>query len=298
MWREHKFEVQTRVSLFYRGEFWKLMSEVWKMWNLIRAEWLKVRRCQILLVGIVALAVCPVVQYGTQLILTPEYRDLNYDFVHLFANVVWGNSQVFLPISLVMMGGWFIDREAAHDTLKNIITVPVPMHKLLGAKLVVTGLLSVVFGVYSVCVTLLTGVVVGLGGLTPARVASCGGQVVAAAFMTYLVCMPMILIFGQMRGAYLGGSILTFFLGYCMLFFKGGFLLSAYPFSAALILAGFDMTEYNGATSPPNYLLAAVGIGAVILVTGALLAVSNGKTEMKAGKRKKGRGRSVRGRRR
>ena len=268
------------------------------MWNLIRAEWLKVRRCQILLVGIVALAVCPVVQYGTQLILTPEYRDLNYDFVHLFANVVWGNSQVFLPISLVMMGGWFIDREAAHDTLKNIITVPVPMHKLLGAKLVVTGLLSVVFGVYSVCVTLLTGVVVGLGGLTPARIASCGGQVVAVAFMTYLVCMPMILIFGQMRGAYLGGSILTFFLGYCMLFFKGGFLLSAYPFSAALILAGFDMTEYNGATSPPNYLLAAVGIGAVILVTGALLAVSNGKTEMKAGKRKKARGRSVRGRRR
>ena len=32
------------------------------MWNLIQAEWLKVRRCQILLVGIVALAVCPVVQ--------------------------------------------------------------------------------------------------------------------------------------------------------------------------------------------------------------------------------------------
>ena len=144
---------------------------------------------------------------------------------------------------------------------------------------------------------LLTGVVVGLGGLTPTRIASCGGQVVAAAFMTYLVCMPMILIFGQMRGAYLGGSILTFFLGYCMLFFKGGFLLSAYPFSAALILAGFDMTEYNGATSSPNYLLAAVGIGAVLLLTGALLAASNGKREMKAGKRKKARGR-VRGRRR
>ena len=56
---------------------------------------------------------------------------------------------------------------------------------------------------------------------------------------TFLVCMPMVLIFGQMRGAYLGGSILAFFLGYCILFFKGGFLLSAYPFSAALVLAGF-----------------------------------------------------------
>ena len=51
--------------------------------------------------------------------LAPEYRDLNYDFRHLFANVIWGNSQVFLPISLVMIGGWFIDRETTHDALKN-----------------------------------------------------------------------------------------------------------------------------------------------------------------------------------
>ena len=248
------------------------------MWNLIRAEWMKIRRCQILLVGIVALAVCPVVQYGSWLMMAPEYRDADYDFVRLFANVVWGNSQVFLPISLVMIGGWFIDREAAHDTLKNIITVPVPMHKLLGAKLVITGL---------------------LGGLTPGAVAACGGQVVVAAFTTYLVCMPMILIFGQVRGAYLGGSILTFFLGYSMLFFKGGFLLSAYPFSAALILAGFDMTEYNGAVSPPNYLLAAAGIGVVILITIVLLIASNGRTEMKERRRKKGKGRrrGMRGRR-
>lgn len=41
-----------------------------------------------------------------------------------------------------------------------------------------------------------------------------------AALTTYLVCMPLILIFGQIRGAYLGGSILAFFLGYSMLFFK------------------------------------------------------------------------------
>ncbi|MEH2959044.1 ABC transporter permease [Candidatus Merdisoma sp. JLR.KK006] len=269
------------------------------MWNLIQAEWLKLRRCQILLVGIVALAVCPVVQYGTQLMLAPEYRDLNYDFRHLFANVIWGNSQVFLPISLVMIGGWFIDRETTHDTLKNIITVPVSMSKLLGAKLVITGMLSVVFGVYSVGVTLLTGGIVGLKGLTPGMILTSGGQVVAASFMTYLVCMPMILIFGQMRGGYLGGSIFTFFLGYSMLFFKSGLLLSAYPFSAALILTGFDMTEYNGASSPPDYLLAAAGIGFVILAAVLLLGASDRQREMKPLRRKKRKGsrRRVRGRR-
>ena len=38
------------------------------MKKMIQTEWWKLRRCQILLVGIVALALCPVVQYGTQLL--------------------------------------------------------------------------------------------------------------------------------------------------------------------------------------------------------------------------------------
>ena len=269
------------------------------MKNMIQTEWWKLRRCQILLVGIVALALCPVVQYGTQLIVNPEIRDPNYDFVHLFANVVWGNTQVFLPISLVMIGGWLIDRENTHDTMKNLLTVPVSYPKLLGGKLAVTGLLSLLFGCYSVAVTVLTGVLAGLPGLTPGVILQQGGQVVAAALTTFLVCMPMILIFGQMRGAYLGGSILTFFLGYCILFFKSGFLLSAYPFSAALVLAGFDMQEYNGATEAPSIPLALLGMAAVIGLTAAILAFSRPSSKAGSTKRKKagGRGRRQAGRR-
>ena len=69
------------------------------------------------------------VQYGSQLIVEAEYRNPNYDFSALFENVVWGNTQIFLPISLVMIGGWLIDRESTHDTLKNIMTIPVSMPK-------------------------------------------------------------------------------------------------------------------------------------------------------------------------
>ena len=267
------------------------------MWNIIKTEWLKLRRCQILLVGIVALALCPVVQYGSYLIIAAEYRDPYYDFTDLFTNVIWGNSQIFLPISLVMMGGWFIDRETVNDTLKNIVTIPVPMPKLLGAKLLVTGMLAVGFGFYSVIITLLTGLVVDLPGLTVEVTARCGIQVVAASFTTYLVCMPLILIFGQIRGAYLSGSILTFFLGYSILFFKGGILASAYPFSAALILAGYDMKEYNGATSDPNLFLAVMGMAFVFFMTAALLAASGRYREMRTRKIKKqkrrGRGRGA-----
>lgn len=257
------------------------------MWNMIKTEWLKIRRCQILLVGIVALALCPMVQYGSQLIMAAEYRDPHYDFVDLFANVIWGNSQIFLPISLVMMGGWFIDRESVNDTLKNIVTIPVSMPGLLGAKLMVTGMLAVIFGFYSVGATLLTGLVVGLPGLTLPLVLHCGTQVATASLTTYLVCMPLILIFGQIQGAYLSGSILTFFLGYSMLFFKGGILASMYPFSAALILVGFDMKAYNGAVSAPNLLLAAAGVASMVLMTVVFLAISGRHREIRPRKPKK-----------
>lgn len=264
------------------------------MWTIIRSEWLKLRRCQILLVGIVALALCPVVQYGSQLIVNPEIRDPNYDFIHLFANVVWGNTQVFLPISLVMTGGWLIDRENTHDTLKNVLTIPVSYPKLLGGKLAVTAVLALLFGVYSVIVTLLTGTLAGLPGFSLTVLIQQGGQVAAAALTTFLVCMPMILIFGQMRGAYLGGSILTFFLGYCILFFKNGFMLSAYPFSAALVLAGLDMQEYNGATQAPSVPLALVGMAAVIVLTAGILVFSHPSSTTGTGKKKKSKGRGRR----
>ena len=264
------------------------------MWSILKGEWRKLRRCQILLVGIVALALCPVVQYGTQLIINPEMRDQNFDFVKLFANVIWGNTQIFLPISLVMIGGWLIDRENTNDTMKNLLTVPVSYPKLLGGKLIVTIFLSILFGIYSVAITVLTGTLAGLDGFSADVLLRQGAQVVAAAFNTSLVCMPMILIFGQMRGAYLGGSLLTFFLGYCILFFKSGFLLSAYPFSAALILAGFDMQEYNGATQAPSVLLAVAGIAAVLVLTMAILLLSRPSKKAvnnKKKKVKKGRGR-------
>ena len=201
------------------------------MWNLLKAELLKLRRCQILWVGLVALALCPLVQYGSQLIVEAEYRNPNYDFSTLFENVVWGNTQMFFPISLVMIGSWLIDRESTHDTLKNIMTIPVSMPKMLGAKLFWVGIFAVLLGIYSVGVTL---------------------------------------------------------------FFKGGILASIYPFSAALILVGFDMSGYAGTTTAPNPLLAVIGVGIMVLWAVLLLLMSSNKKEIKSRKQANSKGKGKR----
>ena len=73
------------------------------MWNLLKSELLKLRRCQILLVGLVALALCPLVQYGSQLIMEAEYRNPNYDFSALFENVV-----TLIPLDVFVADGTLI----------------------------------------------------------------------------------------------------------------------------------------------------------------------------------------------
>ena len=62
------------------------------MWKMIQTEWWKLRRCQILLVGIVALALCPVVQYGTQPV---SYTHLYSPHCCTFCNSgrVWANQE-------------------------------------------------------------------------------------------------------------------------------------------------------------------------------------------------------------
>ena len=84
------------------------------------------------------------------------------------------------------------------------------------------------------------------------------------------------------------------FLGYSMLFFKGGILASIYPFSAALILVGFDMSGYAGTTTAPNPLLAVIGVGIMVLWAVLLLLMSSNKKEIKSRKQANSKGKGKR----
>ena len=68
---------------------------------------------------------------------------------------------------------------------------------------------------------------------------------------------------------------------------------------AALVLAGFDMQEYNGATQAPSIPLALLGMAAVIVLTAVILMISRPSSKAGVVKQKKtgGRGRRQAGRR-
>ena len=64
-------------------------------------------------------------------------------------NLLESNCIYFFPAMTVLIGGCMARREYTDDTLKNILTVPLPLRRLLLGKMVVLLLLTVGFSVLS-----------------------------------------------------------------------------------------------------------------------------------------------------
>ena len=241
------------------------------MITLMRAEILKLRRCPILLVGITAMTLCPPVQLAAQFALIEELRNPNFNLPALMDATVWGNAQVFLPISLAMIGGYMMNREVQDDTLKQMLCVPVSFSRLLAGKLLCTGLLAVAFAAYSFVVTVLTGLIANLGGFEAGALLRGFAQLAVTALGTWVAASPVIVLCGAIPGAYLAGSVAAFLMGYAVLFFKGGLLRSVYPFLAAFTIAGFDTAAFNGAKEAANVPLAVLSLALTALVAALLV---------------------------
>lgn len=238
---------------------------------LIKSEFQKLRRCNMLLVGILAATLCPLVQYGSNLIMNPELRDMYFTWTDLFDSVIGGNMQVFFPISFVMIGAWMIDREARDDTLKNVLTVPLSWRKIIATKLCSAGLLALLFGAYSFIVSCVCATAFRLPDFSAEVMLHGFMQIVGTSFGAFYIIMPLIVLFGKWRGAYLGGSVVAFLYSYCMLFFKSGPLRSIYPPLAALALTGYDTESWIGAESTPQILLCVMSLIIVGTITAVLI---------------------------
>lgn len=256
------------------------------MLRLIKCELCKMKRKPLVYISLLLALLIPISDAVFFLRAATDVDAVN----NLISSLIQLGANLLLMPYLVIMAAKLLFDEMDYDTLKNILTVPVAMPKLLGAKLTLMGLRALFFGLYSAVASLITGLIAGLDGLTAALFIKSAAQITAAALTTYIVCMPLILLFGQMRGAYLGGSILAFFMGYSILFFKNGALASVYPFSAALVVVGFDMSEYVGKAAARSMLLALFGLGLMLLFSALLLVLSGREREMKAPRRKSGKG--------
>ena len=256
------------------------------MLSIVSSEFQKIKRYHVLLIGIIGLALSPVLGLITQSVSIEEARNPNFDLGALINSTIWNNATIFMPVVFTLIGGYLINREYADGTLKNIFVVPVPFSKLLAGKLLFLGLLSLIWGLYSFTTTIIVGVCTGLQGLSISVLATGLLQMAGLSICVYIAVLPIIALCGKTSGLFMSGSVIAFVLGYCSMFFKSGVLREVYPFLASLTVIGFDTASYINAESQPNTLMGMLSLGAMLLISALLIAFAKAPGAAKAQHRK------------
>lgn len=143
-------------------------------------------------------------------------------------------SMIF-PMCISLIAGYMISREQTDDTLKNILTVPVSFKRLLTGKLIVCGVLSIVFGLICSLFTVIAELIVGFPGFHFSLILQAVLQITAVNFFLYLAVLPIIIITSRKSSSFLIGVIVAFVYGYGGMFAAGNMTLAnIYPITASL----------------------------------------------------------------
>lgn len=158
-----------------------------------------------------------------------------WDFAYLTEQVIKNNMSMIFPMCISLIAGYMISREQTDDTLKNILTVPVSFKRLLTGKLIVCGVLSVVFGLICSLFTVIAELIVGFPGFHFSLILQAVLQITAVNFFLYLAVLPIIIITSRKSSSFLIGVIVAFVYGYGGMFAAGNMTLAnIYPITASL----------------------------------------------------------------
>ena len=229
------------------------------MANMVISEFEKLKRYNILWLGIVAVFFVSALAVFQS---SSEGEALTYQAFS--NNIIWNNFSLGFPFIITLTGGYIINREYTDDTLKSIMTIPVSFQKLLFGKLIVTGVLTILFGVFSFICTVISGIFLHCADMNSTNIGHSLLQICAMAFFNFIAVAPLIVWFSRKRDNFFAGALLAFFYGFCGIFVAGRNLTDFYP-----ITAGLGIIDYSGQSTDVYHPL----IGCIVLCLMTLLTV-------------------------
>lgn len=201
------------------------------MVRIIKTEFYKLKRYHILWAGVALMLLSVLLTLFTSMANDGSV----WDFAYLTEQVIKNNMSMIFPMCISLIAGYMISREQTDDTLKNILTVPVSFKRLLTGKLIVCGVLSVVFGLICSLFTVIAELIVGFPGFHFSLILQAVLQITAVNFFLYLAVLPIIIITSRKSGSFLIGVIVAFVYGYGGMFAAGNMTLAnIYPITASL----------------------------------------------------------------
>lgn len=251
------------------------------MIDIITTEFEKIKRYNILWIGIVATLFSALLAVF-QLMSSQGSDPLTYE--HYANGVIWNNLSLAFPFTIAIIGGYLINREYTDQTLKNILTVPISLRKLLIGKLITLGGITILLSFFSFLCTLVLGFVFCHINITGVIVIKSLIQFIIVNLCCYIAVLPIIVYFGYKQNSFLMGTGIAFVYGFCGVFVAGRKLTDFYPITVGLGLSGY--TGDTGAIYHP--LIGVVTLAIILILTTILLTFAPNYDKVMALSKKKG----------
>lgn len=236
------------------------------MVRIVKTEFYKLKRYHILWTGVALMLLSVLLTLFTSMANDGSV----WDFAYLTEQVIKNNMSMIFPMCISLIAGYMISREQTDDTLKNILTVPISFKKLLTGKLIVCGVLSIIFGLICSLFTIIAEMIVGFPGFEISLALKAALQITAVNFFLYLAVLPIIALTCRKAGSFLVGVIIAFVYGYGGMFAAGNMTLAnLYPITASLGMVGYrsydTAVNWNIGTCSCSLVLAVV-ISAILIL--------------------------------
>ncbi|WP_027626135.1 ABC transporter permease [Clostridium lundense] len=251
------------------------------MWHIVKTELWKLKRYSIIWTGIVLMLLSVLLTLFTSLANDGSV----WDFRYFIEQVIKNNMTIIFPMCITLIAGYIINREQKDDTLKSILAVPISFKKLLMGKIIVVGLLSLVFGIACWIFMIISNLIVEFPGFTVSLLIQSFIQITFFNLLLYLAVLPIIIGTSHLQNGFLAGTIGAFVYGYIGMFAAGHkILLNLYPISACLGIIKYRAYDPDVTYNTPLCYLTMV---LMIVISAALIWTTSNGIELKKSVKKK-----------
>lgn len=252
------------------------------MIRIIKTEFWKLKRYYIIWAGVALMFLCVVLTLYTSIAQT----GITWDYPFLVEQVMQINVIYIYPMCIALIFGYLVNREIKDDTLKNLVTIPIPMGKIMVGKLIVCAAISLILGVVEGAFTILGNFVVGFGGFSVLLALESLFSMAVLNFLLFWVTAPVALLVNRFSGEPLVGVILAFLYGYGAFFAFGSHMLSnAYPVTACLGVIGYRSADLTLETAW-NLPMCLASVGSMTLLALLMAYTTKVKKDTVAKKKK------------
>lgn len=243
------------------------------IWKIAKTEYWKLKRYSILWAGVALMLLSVLLTLFT----STANDGMVWTFPVLIEQVIKNNMTTIFPMCIALISGYIIAREQKDDTLKNILTIPVPFKKLLAGKLLICGLISLFLGIVCTIFTILAELFVAFPGFSMGAAVQGLAQITLLNLFLYISVLPIIILTSRSANGFLAGVVIALVYGYGGMFAAGNMkLASLYPITASL-----GMIQYRSYEVHWNILLCCLSMAVMLAISIVMIASMRSNIEAK-----------------